>query len=72
MDDSEALKLLVLDYWVLFGELLLLLGQVVKCALVRLGMTVSGAEDVGTLARVLHEAHFLVALPALIRICLKT
>ena len=69
---SESLKFLVLNYGVLLGELLLLLGQVVKGAAVGLGVPVLGAEDVGALAGVLDEADLLVALSALVRVRLQT
>ena len=53
------------------GNSLLVLREVIESAVVRLRVTMLGAEDVGALAGHLDQADFLVALPAEIFLCLS-
>ena len=54
------------DLGVLFFELGLLLLEEIKLAVVRLRVPMLCAVHVAALAGVLHKAHFLAALPALV------
>ena len=56
----------MLDLGVELGEALLLLFEVVKGAVVLLGVAMLSTVHKAALAGHLHEANFLVALPALV------
>lgn len=67
---SNLLQLGVPDGWVFLGEFLLLSCEVVKRALVLLGLPMAWAEHEATLARQLDQPDFLLALPALASVSL--
>ena len=68
---SNHLKLLMLNKWVFFGKFLLLLREVVELAIMGLSVAMLGAEHVAAFACVLHCAHPLGAIPALVCISLN-
>lgn len=59
-----------MDQWVLLCEFLLLHREVVESTVVALGVAMLGAVDVAALARQLDQAHFLLAVPALVAVSL--
>ena len=61
-----------MDKWILLLELGLLLSEVVEATAMGFRLPVLGAEHIAALARLLHETHFLLAIPALVRVRLHS
>ena len=70
MFSVNALEFIFLNVRVVFGQLFLLVSEVVKCAFVALSMAMFLAKHVPAFAGGLHKAYFFGALPALVQVAL--
>jgi hypothetical protein len=70
VESEHLLHLLILNQWILLGNFLLLLCEVVKRTIVVFGKTMLRTEHISTPALDLKDANLLVTAPALVCVCL--